>query len=49
MCFFQAVHTTTALNPSFLTKGTYSVIHFAGHGDGPVSDRIKIDLPKLDG
>lgn len=45
----QAVHSTTALNTSFLTKGTYSMLNVAGKGVlGGLKERIKVEVVRLE-
>ncbi|KAG6840795.1 hypothetical protein C0991_004267 [Blastosporella zonata] len=47
--FSKAVHSTTAINPSFLIKGTYAKLSVAERGsvDG-FKDRIKTEIIRLD-
>ncbi len=45
----QIVDNTVAVNPSFLTKATYAVLEYAGHGaPGPAKDRIKVEIHRLE-
>jgi hypothetical protein len=41
------VHDTTAINPSFLSKGNYSKIEVRV-GPGAVKERIKAEIVRLD-
>ncbi|KDQ62190.1 hypothetical protein JAAARDRAFT_189548 [Jaapia argillacea MUCL 33604] len=45
--FAKTVDNTVAINPSFLTKGIYATLSFAGHTEGTVRERIKVDLERL--
>ncbi|KAI0826859.1 DNA polymerase alpha subunit B [Trametes gibbosa] len=48
--FSKVVDDTVAVNPSFLTKSTYAVLEYAGHGTpGPAKDRIKVEIQRLEG
>ncbi|OJT11537.1 DNA polymerase alpha subunit B [Trametes pubescens] len=47
--FSKIVDNTVAVNPSFLTKATYAVLEYAGHGaPGPAKDRIKVEIHRLE-
>ncbi|KAH9854731.1 DNA polymerase alpha subunit B [Lenzites betulinus] len=47
--FAKVVDGTVAVNPSFLTKATYAVLEYAGHGaPGPAKDRIKVEIQRLE-
>ncbi|PPR00448.1 hypothetical protein CVT24_004509 [Panaeolus cyanescens] len=46
--FSKVVHTTTAINPSFLSKGSYATISLAPLATGKPVDRIKVDIAKLE-
>ncbi|OBZ68666.1 DNA polymerase alpha subunit B [Grifola frondosa] len=47
--FSKVVDTTITVNPSFLTKGTYAMLHYAGHSnDSLLKDRLKADVLRLE-
>ncbi|KAI0632173.1 DNA polymerase alpha, subunit B [Trametes polyzona] len=47
--FSKVVDSTVAVNPSFLTKSTYAVVEYAGHGaPGPAKDRTKVEIHRLE-
>lgn len=43
----QIVHSTTAINPSFLSKGTYGIINLAPASVGTPKDRLKVEVARL--
>lgn len=43
----QVVDNTVAINPSFLSKSTYSTLSYGGKAPGPVKGQISVDLVKL--
>ncbi|KAI0754917.1 DNA polymerase alpha, subunit B [Daedaleopsis nitida] len=48
--FSKVVDHTVAINPSSLTKSTYAVLEYAGHtAPGPVRDRLKVEISRLEG
>ncbi|KAL6302805.1 DNA polymerase alpha, subunit B [Sparassis latifolia] len=42
------VDSTLFMNPSFLTKGMFATMSYAGSGDNDLPDRLKADILKLD-
>jgi len=47
--FSKAVQSTIALNPSFLTKGTYGIVNVAAKGTtSALKDRITTEVVKLE-
>ncbi|TFK40723.1 DNA polymerase alpha/epsilon subunit B-domain-containing protein [Crucibulum laeve] len=47
--FVKNVHTTTAVNPSFLTKGTYAVLNIAPRSTpGGLKERLKVEIVKIE-
>lgn len=48
--FTKVVHTTAAINPSFLSKGSYATINIAGHTSmGKLNERLTVRIGKLEG
>jgi hypothetical protein len=43
----QVVDSTTAINPSFLTKNIYSTLSFGGDGILALREKIDVDFVKL--
>ena len=43
----QIVHSTTAINPSFLSKGTYGKINLASASVGTPKDRLRAEVARL--
>lgn len=41
------MHSTTALNPSFLSKGAYGTINLAPASVGAPKDRLKVEVTRL--
>ncbi|KAJ3512303.1 hypothetical protein NLJ89_g3597 [Agrocybe chaxingu] len=46
--FSKVIHSTTTLNPSFLTKGTYGTLTIAPRSSGPPKERVKAEVTKID-
>ncbi|CAA7261468.1 unnamed protein product [Cyclocybe aegerita] len=44
----QVVHSTTTLNPSFLTKGTYGTLTIAPRSSGTPKARVKAEVTRMD-
>ena len=44
----QTIHSTAALNPSFLSKGTYGTITIAPPSAGTPTSRLTVEVAKLD-
>lgn len=42
------VHSTTTLNPSFLSKGTYGTIALAPRSTGTPKDRLTVEVTRLE-
>ncbi|TDL17712.1 DNA polymerase alpha, subunit B [Rickenella mellea] len=45
--FSKVVDGTMAVNPSYLTKGTYATLHVGDNTSAPVKDRMKCEVHKL--
>jgi len=45
--FSKTVDSTTVINPSFLSKGNYAMLSYAGHGSGIAIDRITADRSRI--
>ncbi|KAH0832189.1 DNA polymerase alpha/epsilon subunit B-domain-containing protein [Lanmaoa asiatica] len=45
--FSKVVDSTTVINPSFLSKGTYAMLSYAGQGSGLAKDRITADISRI--
>ncbi|KAF8630838.1 hypothetical protein AX17_005197 [Amanita inopinata Kibby_2008] len=45
--FSKTVHSTTAINPSYINKMRYTTVNVTG-GNAPVKNRIKVDLLKFE-
>ena len=43
----QIVHSTTAINPSFLSKGTYGKINLASESVGTPKVRLRAEVARL--
>ncbi|KAF9046503.1 DNA polymerase alpha/epsilon subunit B-domain-containing protein [Panaeolus papilionaceus] len=46
--FSKVVHSMTAINPSFLSKGSYAMVSLAALDAGKPVDRIKVEISKLE-
>ncbi|KAF4617164.1 hypothetical protein D9613_005990 [Agrocybe pediades] len=46
--FSKVVHSTTAINPSFLSKGTYGKITLEPRSVGTPKERLKVDIARLE-
>ncbi|KAF9485899.1 DNA polymerase alpha, subunit B [Pholiota conissans] len=46
--FSKVIHSTTALNPSFLSKGTYGTISLAPQSVGTPKDRLSVEVTRLE-
>jgi len=46
--FFKTVHSTYAVNPSFLSKGTFGLLSLAPRSSGTPKERVKIDIARLE-
>ncbi|KAF8890039.1 alpha DNA polymerase [Gymnopilus junonius] len=46
--FSKVIHSTTALNTSFLSKGTYGTISIAPRSAGTPLNRLKVEVTKLE-
>lgn len=44
----QTIHSTTTLNPSFLSKGTYGTINLAPRSAGRPVNRLTVEVAKLE-
>jgi len=44
----QVIHSTTTINPSFLSKGTYGTITIAPRSSGTPKDRVKAEVVKIE-
>ena len=45
---YKTVHSTCAINPSFLSKGTYGLLNLAPRSSGTPKERIKIEIARLE-
>ena len=48
LTFLQVVHSTTAINPSFISKGTYAAVSLAPRSAGTPKDRLKSEIVKVE-
>ncbi|KAF8440881.1 DNA polymerase alpha/epsilon subunit B-domain-containing protein [Boletus edulis BED1] len=45
--FSKVVDNTTVVNPSFLSRGTYAMLSYAGQGSGLAKDRMTADISRI--
>jgi DNA polymerase alpha subunit B len=46
--FSKVIHSTTTINPSFLSKGTYAIVSLAPRSAGTPKNRLKTEIVKVE-